>query len=138
MPLDLDPRAKDHSGGEERRWSLRSVAGGGLAGLGRNRPSGGGFTWGKAEENEGATGNASRGSGRDVEDRRAAYIGEAQHGGNGEQSGTHGSEREMGKCSAGFLTLTRNFGGGLWRRGAVERLVHSEPELERSSNGSAS
>jgi hypothetical protein len=50
------------------------VAAAGVAGVGRNRRSGGGFAWGKAEKRERETGNAFRGSGRGTEGRRRRMV----------------------------------------------------------------
>ena len=56
------------------------------------------------------TGKASRGSGRGAEDRRAADVGDAWLGRNGERFHAQEGEREREKGLERILTTTRTFG----------------------------
>jgi hypothetical protein len=87
-----------------------AARGGGFAALGRNGCPGLGFERGLAWEQSRATGNVSRGSVRGAEDRRAADVGIAQLGGNGERFRTQEGERERAKGLERILTTTRTFG----------------------------
>jgi hypothetical protein len=81
---------------------------GGLAELGRKRPSRLGFNRGLHGKNAGTTGNASRGSGWRDGGWRGAHGGDARHGGDGKQLRMRESEEEGENRPAMLLTATRS------------------------------
>jgi hypothetical protein len=105
--------------------------GGGLAGLGRKRPSGRVFDRGLHGKDAGATGTASRGSGWRDGGRRGAHGGGARPRNFGEESRVREGGEEGENRPAVLLTATRSSwgtcsmaesGGAAGRRAAEMRL----------------
>jgi hypothetical protein len=91
-----------------------AAAGGGLAGLGRKRPSGLGFKRGLHGKNAGAMGIASRGSVGQGGGRRGVYNGGARLRSYGEEACVWQGEAKGKNRPARFLTPRQNSGGGSW------------------------